>query len=199
MPVGIVRPPSRRDGRTRLLDGAAALLAERGYEATELRDVAERGDAPRGSIYHHFPDGKVQLAAEAAERRGEQVAALMERSLAESGPVATVRVFADLFSRAAAGDPVRLGCPICAVAQTEDPRLLAAADAAFRRWEDIIARGLEAEGVEAPRSETVAALVVSTVEGALVRARARGDMSALDDAMQGLEAVLASVLGPSAR
>jgi AcrR family transcriptional regulator len=191
-----VRPPSRRDGRTRLLDGAAALLAERGYEATELRDVAERGDAPRGSIYHHFPDGKVQLAAEAAERRGEQLAAALEHSLAEVGAVATVRRFADLFRKAAGGDPGRLGCPVAAVAQGTDPRLRAAADGAFRRWEASIAAGLEAEGVPAAQSTAVAALTLSTVEGALVLARARDDMAALDDAMAGLETVLASVLDP---
>ena len=65
MSVGISRladgqppEPRRRDGRERLLDGAGRLLAEKGYAGMELRDVAERGNAPRGSIYHHFPGGK---------------------------------------------------------------------------------------------------------------------------------------------
>ena len=39
----------------------------------ELRDVAERGKAPRGSIYHHFPGGKRQLAVEAAELEGGEI------------------------------------------------------------------------------------------------------------------------------
>ena len=63
-------PARRRDGRERLLNGARQLLAEKGYAGMELRDVAERGNAPRGSIYHHFPGGKRQLAAEAAELEG---------------------------------------------------------------------------------------------------------------------------------
>ena len=77
MSVGITRiadakaiEPKRRDGRERLLDGARRLLAEKGYAGMELRDVAERGEAPRGSIYHHFPGGKRQLAIEAAELEG---------------------------------------------------------------------------------------------------------------------------------
>ena len=65
-------PAAPRDGRDRLLAGAGRLLAERGYAAMELRDVAERGKAPRGSIYHHFPRGKAQLAAEAAALDGER-------------------------------------------------------------------------------------------------------------------------------
>ena len=65
--------PKRRDGRERLLDGARQLLAEKGYAGMELRDVAERGKAPRGSIYHHFPGGKSQLALEAAELEGSEI------------------------------------------------------------------------------------------------------------------------------
>ena len=63
----------RRDGRERLLNGARRLLAEKGYAGMELRDVAERGKAPRGSIYHHFPGGKRQLAIEAAELEGDEI------------------------------------------------------------------------------------------------------------------------------
>ena len=61
--MGSRRKRKRRDGRALLLKGARQLLAEKGYAGMELRDVAERGKAPRGSIYHHFPGGKVQLAA----------------------------------------------------------------------------------------------------------------------------------------
>ena len=77
MTVGITRladaraiEPKARDGRERLLNGARKLLAEKGYAGMELRDVAARGQAPRGSIYHHFPGGKSQLAAAAAELEG---------------------------------------------------------------------------------------------------------------------------------
>ena len=74
-----------RDGRRRLLDGARRLLAEKGYAGMELRDVAERGKAPRGSIYHHFPGGKRQLAVEAATLEGLEIREMIERSLAERG------------------------------------------------------------------------------------------------------------------
>ena len=49
------------DARQKMIEGAVTLLALRGLEGTAFRDVLERSGAPRGSIYHHFPNGKDQL------------------------------------------------------------------------------------------------------------------------------------------
>lgn len=205
MSVGITRiadaetiEPARRDGRERLLNGARRLLAEKGYAGMELRDVAERGKAPRGSIYHHFPGGKRQLAVEAAELEGTEIRAAIERSLEERGLAATLTTFGEMFRRRVKDQPERLGCPVAAaaLARPEDPALAAAATAAFQSWEAPIAAALRDEGVAAQQAEVFAGLVVSTIEGALVRARAASDHAPLDSAVEGLgqalEALLAS-------
>ncbi len=137
----------------------------------ELRDVAERGSAPRGSIYHHFPGGKAQLAAEAAEVDGARVRKAIERSLAERGLRQTLSVFGKMFRRRAADHPERIGCPVAAA--------------------------LEEEGVEPGRAATFAGLVVSTIEGALVRTRAAGDHAPLDSAVEGLGQALDALLAGS--
>ncbi len=195
MTVGIARiadgEPSerkRRDGRALLLKGARQLLAEKGYAGMELRDVAERGKAPRGSIYHHFPGGKVQLAREAAELEGTTIRDLIERSLEERGLKQTLALFGDVFRRRVADYPERIGCPVAAVAlaRPEDPELAAVATAAFQSWERPIAAALRDEGVSPKDAETFAGLVVSTVEGALLRARAAGSQEPLDSAIGGL-------------
>lgn len=203
MTVGITRladakaaEPARRDGRERLLGGARRLLAEKGYAGMELRDVAAVGKAPRGSIYHHFPGGKRQLAVEAAELEGQEVRAAIERSLAERGLGETLTMFGEMFRRRVKDHPERLGCPVAAaaLARPEDPALAAAATAAFRSWEAPIAAALEAEGVGAKDAATFAGLVVSTIEGALVRARAAGDDAPLASAVAGLHQALDSLL-----
>lgn len=191
-----VSPPGKRDGRQRLLYGAGRLLAERGYAGMELRDVAERGSAPRGSIYHHFPGGKAQLAAEAAELDGVRIRTGIERSLVERGLKETLRTFGDYFRRAAADNPELIGCPVAAaaLARPEDRTLAAAATAAFASWEGAIADALVREGVEAERAASFAGMVVSTIEGALVRTRAAGDHAPLDSAVAGLEQALDGLL-----
>jgi AcrR family transcriptional regulator len=195
MTVGIARiadgepaERKRRDGRALLLKGARQLLAEKGYAGMELRDVAERGRAPRGSIYHHFPGGKVQLAREAAELEGTTIRDLIERSLEQRGLKQTLALFGDVFRRRVADYPERIGCPVAAIAlaRPEDPELAAAATAAFQSWERPIAAALRDEGVSARNAETFAGLVVSTVEGALLRARAAGSEEPLDSAIGGL-------------
>jgi TetR/AcrR family transcriptional regulator, lmrAB and yxaGH operons repressor len=203
MSVGITRladakaiEPAPRDGRERLLNGARRLLAEKGYAGMELRDVAVRGKAPRGSIYHHFPGGKRQLAIEAAEAEGREIRAAIERSLEERGLGETLTMFGEMFRRRVKDKPERLGCPVAAaaLARPEDPALAAAATAAFRSWEAPIAAALRDEGVAAKEAETFAGLVVSTIEGALIRARAAGDEAPLRSAVAGLHQALDSVL-----
>jgi AcrR family transcriptional regulator len=179
-----------------LLDGARQLLAEKGYAGMELRDVAERGKAPRGSIYHHFPGGKVQLAREAAELEGTTIRDTLERALAERGLKATLAMFGEIFRRRVADHPERIGCPVAAaaLARPEDPALAAVATAAFQSWERPIAAALRDEGVGAKDAEAFAGLVISTIEGALLRARAAGSQAPLDSAISGLQQALDSLL-----
>jgi len=188
--------PKRRDGRERLLNGARRLLAEKGYAGMELRDVAQRGDAPRGSIYHHFPGGKAQLAVEAAALEGNEIRAAIEHSLEERGLKATLAMFGEIFRRRVKNHPERIGCPVAAaaLARPEDPALAAAATTAFQSWEAPIAAALIEEGVDAGVAESFAGLTVSTIEGALLRARAAGSQDPLDSAIDGLETALDGLL-----
>jgi AcrR family transcriptional regulator len=46
--------PETRQTRERLLDAALALFAERGFEATTTKLIAERAGVPNGLIYYYF-------------------------------------------------------------------------------------------------------------------------------------------------
>lgn len=66
----------RRRSRERLLQATVELVAERGYEATTLGDIADRAGSARGLISYYFP-GKRQLFQSAVHR-------LMHMTLAEA-------------------------------------------------------------------------------------------------------------------
>src|SRR4051812_49001651 len=61
------------DSKKRMVESAALLFREQGYSGTGFRDVIGHSGAPRGSIYHHFPGGKSELAAETVRYAGEVV------------------------------------------------------------------------------------------------------------------------------
>ena len=188
-----------RDGRDRLLNGARALLAEKGYAGMELRDVAERGKAPRGSIYHHFPGGKRQLAAEAAALEGTQIRDAIEDSLERARPARDARALRRHLpppgGEAPGADrlPGRRG----GAGAARRPGAGGGGDRRLQSWEEPIAAKLEKEGVEPERAAAFAGLVVSTIEGALLRARAAGDTAPLDSAIAGLGEALDALLSAS--
>ncbi|HEY9306026.1 MAG TPA: helix-turn-helix domain-containing protein, partial [Mycobacterium sp.] len=48
--------------RAALIDTAATLFRRQGYAATGLTQILEEAGVKPGSLYHHFPQGKQQLA-----------------------------------------------------------------------------------------------------------------------------------------
>lgn len=69
----VARVPRRERGRQRvesLLDAAAALFAENGFEATTMTAIAQRAGASIGSLYQFFPTR--QVLADALRARFEQ-------------------------------------------------------------------------------------------------------------------------------
>ncbi|WP_083874468.1 TetR/AcrR family transcriptional regulator [Nocardia paucivorans] len=56
--------------RERITTAMAELMRRQGYSATSVKQVAELARAPMGSLYHHFPGGKPQIAAEALRASG---------------------------------------------------------------------------------------------------------------------------------
>ena len=76
----IAKVPKRARGIQRvsdLLDAASVLIAESGYEATTMTQIAQRAGASIGSLYQFFPSKEV-LAEALFGRYVERVASLLE-------------------------------------------------------------------------------------------------------------------------
>src|SRR5687768_11574932 len=120
--------------RDRMLGSTVEMLRERGYSGTGLRDVIERSGAPRGSIYHHFPGGKAQLAQEAIRTAGALIAEALEPAARSGDPIEVLRTFMSGYRASLEASDFRLGCPLAAAANEfseEAPGLLDAAAEGF--------------------------------------------------------------------
>jgi AcrR family transcriptional regulator len=184
--------------KRRMVRGAAELLRQRGYTGTGFREVIEITGAPRGSIYHHFPGGKAQLAGEAVDYVGALARDAIAGEFEDADPIGALRTFVELWRADFERSGYRAGCPIAAVAvenHEEAPELLDAADRAFDAWRVAFADCLRRAGVAQARSESLAVLVVSAVEGAIVLSRARRDSAPLLDVADELEGAIRAALG----
>lgn len=184
------------DSRQRMIQSAALLFREQGYSGTGFRDVIEHSGAPRGSIYHHFPGGKAQLAEETMAWAGAVVARRIERAVAGGDPLAVVKLFVDFWRDTLQDTDFRAGCPVVAVAIEADAgsRPLDAVSAAFATWQDLVAESLRIAGVGKADSRRLATLTIAAIEGAIVLCRAHRDLRPLNDVRHTLESTLKAAL-----
>ncbi|NLU82108.1 TetR/AcrR family transcriptional regulator [Rhodococcus sp. HNM0569] len=178
-----------------MIDSTVALVRERGVAGTSFADVLAHSGAPRGSIYHHFPGGKGQLVEDATRSAADTLGRGVRRILDADDTVGALRALVALWRRGLEKSDYRAGCPMAAAALgTEDGARVVAA-AAFDEWRDVIADKLRAEGAPADRAASVAALVLASLEGALMLSQARRSPEPLDTALTELEVVCTSVVG----
>ena len=177
--------------RRRMVRSAARLFGERGFAGAGLRDVVAHSSAPRGSIYHHFPGGKAQLAQEAVGLAADAAAVPLE---ATPDPVAALHACLDAWRRRLERSEFQAGSTIAAVATTpaDVNGTHEAAAAAYARWTDTFADTLRESGVRRKKAARLATLASASIEGAVVICRARRDTAPLDDVGRELEAAIAS-------
>ncbi|MER6563404.1 helix-turn-helix domain-containing protein [Streptomyces sp. NPDC001027] len=193
---------SSAPSRDRIVAGAADLISRRGLNAASIREVAKHAEAPLGSTYHYFPEGKQQLATEAVRHAGGTVARVLRKEL-EAGPAAGLRAFLSLWRGIVVASDFRAGCPVLAVSVEEPPAdeippAVTAAAEAFEEWEQLLARALRAHGADPDGAPELAALIVASVEGAIAMCRAKRSMDPLDRVARQLETVVsAALVGPA--
>jgi TetR/AcrR family transcriptional regulator, cholesterol catabolism regulator len=69
---------AQRERRKRILDATLALASKGGYEAVQMRAVAERADVALGTLYRYFPS-KIHLLVSALAREFERTQEKLDR------------------------------------------------------------------------------------------------------------------------
>jgi AcrR family transcriptional regulator len=182
--------PRRSDARQKMILSQALLQCERGVAATALPDVLEHSGAPRGSIYHHFPKGRAQLAEEATEWAAGVTARRLEAHLASGDVLTAIDAFIEDWTTILLESDYAAGCPV--VAGALDPTTRRAAGTGFHRWEQLLREALERSGSAPDRAESLAVAIIAAIEGALVLSRAEGSTRPLERVAEQLRAMLAS-------
>ncbi len=169
--------------RQELVRAAALLFRRQGYAGTGTSQMLAVSGAPRGSLYHYFPQGKLQIAQAAVEHAGELVTATLARLIEqESTPGAALREYGRLLAGWLQNSGYRDGCPITTTLLELAPSseaVSAAGRRAFTAWTALLEQALLASGAEAAQARRLATLAIAALEGALVLARVHQDSTAV--------------------
>jgi TetR/AcrR family transcriptional repressor of lmrAB and yxaGH operons len=183
--------------RERMIDAAITLMRRSGYSGAGINEVLAESGAPKGSMYHYFPDGKRQVAAEALDVYAQRVVAFIGEHLAGKGRVeARVKRLFEAFARRLEQFDFAQSCAVGCVSLDLDPHLEPVrerAAAAFAAYRAAIASHLGFD--DTARAHSFAGLVLSAIEGAYVRGRAERSGAAFLEA----GAWLAPLAGAQAR
>jgi TetR/AcrR family transcriptional repressor of lmrAB and yxaGH operons len=157
-----------------------------GFAGTGINDIVAAAGAPKGSVYHHFPGGKIQLGVEAVQFMSGEVEGLIERRVRDGVPPA--RILMDI-AWAMGGwlerSGWREGCLISVVAQETGPadeELHAAVAASYAAWTSHLRPAIVAQGFDQPQAAELADLAIAALEGGLILARVRRSCEPLSTA-----------------
>ena len=184
--------------RAALVDTAALLFRRQGYAATGVNQILETADVKAGSLYHHFPGGKQELAAAVVDSVGADIERRL-RELLDSGlPVSDiVDGWIDLMASGLAGDH-RDGCPIEPIATESvnaSQQVRDASARAFGGWCLAVADRLRADGWPDTEADQTALAVIALMEGALILSRIAGDGDALNAAKAAVRTLISPASG----
>lgn len=184
----------RGSTRSRMLLAAAEVLREKGAAGVTVDEVLARSGAPRGSVYHHFPDGRSQLLTEALQHAGDSITAVIDEAV-DQGCVYLVRQFVAVWERSLTESDFAAGCPVVAAAigsADDEPPLNAIAGDIFGRWRDALTRAFAADGFDDADAGSLAVTCIAALEGAVVLCRSTRTADPLHEVTKQIEFLIMS-------
>jgi TetR/AcrR family transcriptional regulator, transcriptional repressor for nem operon len=192
--------------RQRILEQAARIFNQRGFEGAPLSELLEATGLEKGGIYRHF-SSKEELAEEAFRFAWKRSMARRNAGLEEC--VSSEERLRKMIANFIHGTllPVQGGCAMMNTtidADDTNPKLLALARRAFQEWqsaiEKIITAGQQSGefGCEHDPS-AFARRIIGSLEGAMLITRIEGNREALHEVEEPLNALVSSLVVKNVR
>lgn len=184
--------------RQRIIREAAVLFNQQGYAGASMGDIMRATGLQKGGIYNHFESkDAIALAAfdyATATIAAAYMAAIRQHRHAIDRLLAMLALYRDFIDH----PPLVGGCPILNTAIESDdahPALRQRAQQSMDNWRSllrkVLQRGIErGEVVATVNTDTVATVIIATVEGAVMMSKLYDDGVHLQRAVAHLEAYL---------
>ncbi len=163
----------RQDSKEKILQIASRLFQLQGYHATGLNQIIKESGLPKGSLYHHFPNGKEELAIEAVTYTSLYIEGKIKFFFEnESDPITAIQSFiidtANQFRNPEDIKGIPIGLLACETALISEP-LRQACMQAFLTWEQIVVQKLLENGYDQDLAAKAGILFNSLVGGGIIQ------------------------------
>lgn len=175
--------------RDKLAIQAGYLFQRRGYHGVGLSEILARAGVPKGSLYHHFPNGKADLALAAADIASTEVLRIIDTAFEPARDYREgVTTFCYKLAKYFDIHEGNIGCPVSAtlLGGQDDAAFRDALNAIFTNWIDLITQHATRLGQDPAKAKHSAQRLFLSLEGAWTLARARRD----SDVMRQLPALV---------
>jgi AcrR family transcriptional regulator len=165
------------------------LFRKRGYDGVSLADISEATGLGKSSLYHYFPAGKTEMAEAVADAALAAMRNSVFAPLREPAPIgrkilAMIRTVDDMY--AGGNAPCLVASMLPSGAAGERITLV------ITEWIGAIADALIAEGIRPASARARAAAAIAAIEGALIVAKATGDLKVFANALKSVKQELLS-------
>lgn len=164
--------------RDKLAIEAGYLFQQKGYHGVGLSEILDKAGVPKGSLYHHFPNGKADLALAAAELATAEVLRIIDSAF-DPAPDYRYGVTTFCYKLAKYFDihEGKIGCPVSATLQggPDNAAFRNALSAIYSQWMNRLAIHAMRLGQSESQAQISAQRLFLSLEGSWTLARARGD------------------------
>ncbi len=185
--------------RERIVETTCKLLEVQGFQATGLNQIIRESQAPKGSLYYYFPEGKEELVVEAVERMAQAVTGRIESHLAGvEEPAEAVRTFILTLAQHVEASGFQSGGPITTAAleaAATSERVREACLDTYQAWQTAFREKLIRGGCAPDRAARLASLIIASLEGAIILSRTERNVEPLKHAAEELGFLLRTVFG----
>ena len=165
-----------KQSKDNILETATRLFYFQGFHGTGLNQIIKESGAPKGSLYHYFPEGKEQLAEAAIELSKRRIGGVIQHYMNEHEKVedalnAHILAMAELFDLVDGVEqhsytmmPFGL---LAAESAFMNERLRKACGETYKYWESIYYTKLVSNGFSDHAAVTISKAISALIEGAV--------------------------------
>jgi TetR/AcrR family transcriptional repressor of lmrAB and yxaGH operons len=161
--------------RNHILQTTCDLMEKQGYHGTGLNEIVKESGAPKGSLYHYFPEGKEQIASEAVMQSGQATSQRIQAGLSGNSHAAkAIHDFVLNIAHHVESSGFAAGGPLTAVAMetaTKSERINLACRSAYTLLETAFREKLLASGFTKVKADELGTFITASIEGGIILSR----------------------------